>query len=68
MPEKTPDPVRLHDAKEAAERLRVSVRTLRRLADGGRGPKPIRVGRCLRWRSSDLDSWIAAGCPVEPTR
>jgi excisionase family DNA binding protein len=65
MPDRPADPDRLIDAPEAADRLRVSVRTLRRLTDAGRGPAPIRVGRCLRWRSSDLDTWIAAGCPME---
>jgi excisionase family DNA binding protein len=65
MPDRVADPDRLIDAPEAADRLRVSVRTLRRLTDAGRCPAPIRVGRCLRWRSSDLDTWIAAGCPME---
>ena len=56
---------RLIDAPNTAERLGVSVRTLRRLTDAGHGPKPIRVGRCLRWRLSEVSDWIAAGCPVE---
>lgn len=26
-------------------------------------PAPIRIGRCLRWRSSDIAKWIELGCP-----
>ena len=64
MPDRTSDPSRLLlDAKEAAHRVGISIRTLRRLADAGHGPRPLRVGRCLRWRITDLDAWIAAGCP-----
>jgi predicted DNA-binding transcriptional regulator AlpA len=64
MPDRTSDPSRLLlDAKETAHRVGISIRTLRRLADAGHGPRPLRVGRCLRWRIADLDAWIAAGCP-----
>ena len=66
MPEHASEPDRLIDTEETADRLRVSVRTLQRLTSAGQCPAPIRVGRCLRWRSSDLDSWIAAGCPQKP--
>jgi len=29
----------------------------------GRIPKPIHVGRCLRWRASDIAKWFELGCP-----
>ena len=33
----------------------------------GRMPAPVKIGRSLRWRLADLESWIAAGCkPVNP--
>jgi hypothetical protein len=32
-----------------------------RLADSGRMPLPERVGTLVRWRCTDLDSWLAAG-------
>ena len=63
MPDISSDLVRLIDAKVAAHRLGVSIRTLRRLIDAGNGPRPIRVGRCLRWRSDQHTAWISAGCP-----
>ncbi|NLE38405.1 MAG: hypothetical protein GX621_10310 [Pirellulaceae bacterium] len=29
----------------------------------GKLPSPVRVGRGLRWRVSEIDAWLAAGCP-----
>lgn len=49
---------------ELAELLRVSPRHLRRLADSGRMPAPVRLGHSLRWRRADLLAWIEAGCPA----
>lgn len=63
MTDRPSDLARLINAKEAAERLGVSIRTLRRLVDAGNGPTPIRVGRCLRWRLDTVTDWIRAGCP-----
>lgn len=65
MSDRSPDRSRLCTAKETADDLGISVRTLRRLTDAGKGPKPIRLGRCLRWRSTDIDAWVSAGCPTE---
>lgn len=65
MPDRSSDRSRLSTAKETAADLGISVRTLRRLADAGKGPKPIRLGRCLRWRAADIEAWVAAGCPTE---
>lgn len=65
MPDRVSDRSRLLSARETAEDLGISIRTLRRLADAGKGPKPVRIGRCLRWRLADIKSWISAGCPTE---
>lgn len=63
MPVQSSDSGKLINSAATAERLGVSPRTLRRLLDAGKTPAPIRVGRCLRWRSVEIDAWIAAGCP-----
>lgn len=49
-----------------AEMLAVSVRTVRRLADAGRMPLPLRISglRVLRWRRDEIESFIANGCVV----
>jgi excisionase family DNA binding protein len=44
---------------EAAQFLRVSVRTLERLRVSGEGPTYIKTGRLVRYRQADLDRWIA---------
>jgi len=40
-----------------------SPRHVRRLADAGRMPRPVRLGSLVRWRRAELEAWIAAGCP-----
>ena len=53
----------LSDVSTVAARLSVSAKTVRRWADSGQMPKPIRVGRLLRWRPEVIDQWVADGCP-----
>jgi excisionase family DNA binding protein len=49
---------------EVGKLLGVSARTVARLADSGQMPRGLKLGRHLRrWRRSDIDSWIADGCP-----
>jgi len=44
---------------EAAEALRVSLRTLERFRVEGSGPKFIKAGRRVLYRLSDLEAWAA---------
>lgn len=53
----------LLDVQAVAALLDCSARHVRRLADAGRMPAPLRVGSLLRWRRIDLDAWLAEGCP-----
>jgi excisionase family DNA binding protein len=46
-----------------AEKLNVSTRHVRRLAEAGAMPRPIRLGAVVRWKLAEIDAWIAAGCP-----
>ena len=43
---------------EAAERLGLSIKTLRAWRCRGRGPKFVRFGRSVRYFPSDLDEFI----------
>lgn len=54
----------LIDIKEFAFRLGCSHKHVRRLADDGRCPPPIRLGKLVRWHRDVVASWIAANCPV----
>ena len=46
-----------------------SPRHVRRMADSGAMPRPIHLGRLVRWRRADVDQWLAAGCPsCRPTK
>jgi len=45
---------------EAAEYLRSSVSTLSKARRSGKGPTFVRLGRSIRYRVPDLDSWMAS--------
>lgn len=49
--------------KDLAALLNVGKRTIWKWRDGHRLPSPIKVGRVVRWRRADIESWIADGCP-----
>ncbi len=38
-------------------------RSVRRWADSGRMPKPIKLGSLIRWPRTVIEQWIAEGCP-----
>jgi hypothetical protein len=43
---------------QASHALNLSVRTLQAWRGQGRGPSFVRAGRAVRYRSTDLASWI----------
>lgn len=55
--------VRLIDVHAVAAMLSVSARMVYRLRDSGGMPKPLIIGRLVRWRKEAIDEWIQAGCP-----
>jgi len=57
------DSPQLIDAKTAARRCGVAVRTWLRLCDAGKAPWGVKLGGCRRWRVAELDGWLSAGCP-----
>ena len=50
-------------AKEAAKMLSVSERHFWAQNSRGRIPRPVRIGRSVRWRVDELKAWVAAGMP-----
>ena len=48
----------LMNAREAAAKLRLSVRTLDRLRVEGGGPRYLKLRRSIRYRQMDLDRWL----------
>ena len=51
-------------AAEVAQRMKVCQRHLWALLASGRLPRPVRLGRSVRWRAAELRCWIDAGCPA----
>jgi predicted DNA-binding transcriptional regulator AlpA len=47
---------------DLSTKLQVSPRQIYRLTDGGKLPAPVKVGAMNRWRSAEIDTWIAKGC------
>ena len=45
--------------EQAAWLLRISRKTLERMRVEGRGPRFVKLGRCVRYRQRDLFAWIS---------
>lgn len=41
----------------------ISPRTVYRLADAGKMPRPVKLGTLVRWRADELRDWVDGGCP-----
>ena len=50
-------------ADAVARLLCISVRHLWGLNASGRVPRPVRLGRSVRWDRAELERWLAAGAP-----
>ena len=57
-------PATLLSIRQIAGILGCSTRHVQRLADGGKMPRPIRLGTLLRWPQLVIEEWVAGGCPV----
>lgn len=55
---------KLLGVREVAERLGVSSRQIWKLTSSGRLPGPVRLGRSVRWRESDVSRFIGCGCEM----
>jgi len=53
----------LLDVNDVATMLRCSPRTIYRLSDSRLMPPPVRLLSLVRWRKSEIEAWIADGCP-----
>jgi len=53
----------LLDAKTFGRWLSLSKRQIFRLNSCGKIPASVKIGGAVRWRLSDLERWIALGCP-----
>jgi len=50
-------------AGEVAWLLKVSERSVWRLRSAGYLPKEVNVLGSVRWRRTDIENWVVAGCP-----
>jgi excisionase family DNA binding protein len=57
-----------YDARDLAALLKISTRTVWRLADEGSIPGKLRVGKSVRWSRRVIDSWIESGCRKSKAR
>lgn len=54
----------LLDVQQVAGLLRCSARHVYRLSDSARMPRPVKLGALVRWRRTEIENWIADGCPT----
>jgi prophage regulatory protein len=55
----------LMTVEDLAKLLHVSVRTVWRLRRNASLPHPVKIGGGVRWRKSDVKTWIEQGCKPE---
>lgn len=55
------------DVDQLAVLLGISPRSVYRLADRKAMPESLRLGALRRWRRSEVERWIAEGCPHQRT-
>jgi excisionase family DNA binding protein len=48
---------------DVARRLNCSARTIYRLTDAGKMPRPVKLNALVRWRRETIENWINQGCP-----
>jgi predicted DNA-binding transcriptional regulator AlpA len=46
-----------------SRRLGVSVRHIRRMHSAQKLPRPVRLGRSVRWPAGEIADWLRAGAP-----
>jgi len=52
----------LMSAEETAKLLGISSRHLRRLAERGEFPAPVRLGKRVKWSRNGIYEWVNNGC------
>ena len=52
-----------YSAKQLAEKLGLSERSIRRMDTTGELPAPVRLRTRVKWRASEIEDWLAAGAP-----
>ena len=57
-------PAELLDVITVAALFGCSVRHVYRMSDAGRMPRPVKLGQLVRWRRTELMSWLDASCPA----
>ena len=55
----------LVDSKQACKLLKVSERKLWQMWNSDVMPKPMKIGRVVRWSREDLVKWVQEGCPTQ---
>ncbi len=48
---------------DVAQMLNCSARTIYRLTDTGKMPRPVKLNALVRWRRETVENWINQGCP-----
>lgn len=57
------DEALLLNSREVAKLLTVSDRTVYAMQKSGEMPKPVRIGRAVRWGRAEIMAWVDEGCP-----
>ena len=57
-------PQMLLKVTEVATTLGISKNHVLKMHVAGQlGPRPVHLGRAIRWSRAEIENWVAAGCP-----
>ena len=62
FPEATDPLPAMLDVEQTAKLLGCSTRHVYRLCDGGKMPRPVKIGALNRWPRAVIEQWITDGC------
>jgi excisionase family DNA binding protein len=62
-PQSPANAAELLDVRAVAALLGCSTRHVKRLADAGKLPSPLKLGRLKRWPRRAIRQWLDDGCP-----
>ena len=60
-------PAKMLDVRAVAALLDCSTRHVYRLSDAGKMPRPLHLGGLVRWRTAEIEAWVADGCKAVRT-
>lgn len=51
--------------KEVADLIKATTRHVEKMVAAGKMPRPMYIGKSVRWKKDTVQNWLAQGCPSQ---